>query len=98
MNCPKCHGTGMVPMYQLNHAHVEGALAGRPTQCDYEGCIDGIIHCCDGLQDEMIIPPPTKMCRWCYNKVDAERCFSSFSAEKGAWMCELCGKDVTDRH
>ena len=51
MNCPKCHGTGIIQMHQLNHAHVEGALALRPTKCDYEGCINGITHCCDGLTE-----------------------------------------------
>lgn len=49
MNCPKCHGTGMIQMRHLSHAHVEGALATRPVACDYEGCISGITHCCDGL-------------------------------------------------
>ena len=39
-------------MHQLEHAHVEGALAMRRVECDYDGCTSGIIHCCDGLQEE----------------------------------------------
>ena len=52
MNCPKCHGTGFILMHQLEHAHAEGALAMRRVECDYDGCTNGIIHCCDGLQEE----------------------------------------------
>ena len=32
--CPKCEDTGKIPMYKLNHAHVEGALATTLTDCD----------------------------------------------------------------
>lgn len=46
MLCPKCHGTGWI---KLN-------LAGPFRQdmvdmytCDYDGCVNGRVHCCDGL-------------------------------------------------
>ncbi len=52
MHCPKCHGKGVIPLYQLRYAHVEGSFAGRPTACDYVGCVNGIVHCCDGLTEE----------------------------------------------
>jgi|TARA_R100001086_G_scaffold36187_1_gene16316 hypothetical protein len=51
MMCPKCHGKGLVPMYMVEHVHIEGVLAGKLTKCDYDGCVNGIVHCCDGLQN-----------------------------------------------
>ncbi len=44
MLCPRCHGTGKLT----------GTIAGV-TQCyplipcDYDGCVQGHVHCCDGL-------------------------------------------------
>ena len=33
-DCPKCEDTGKIPMYKLEKAHVEGAIATRLTDCD----------------------------------------------------------------
>jgi hypothetical protein len=53
MHCPKCHGKGRIPMYQLENVQFTGSGANRLTQCDYEGCHGiGIIHCCEGLIEE----------------------------------------------
>ncbi len=49
MNCPKCNGKGVIPMYQLAAAHVEGAMALRLVECDYDGCHAGLVHCCDPI-------------------------------------------------
>ena len=45
MNCPKCHGTG-----RLSFAYTQRYKVGY--RCDYEGCMSGIIHCCDGIQEQ----------------------------------------------
>ena len=47
MLCPKCLGKGLIPLYRLEHAHVEGAAANRPVPCDYDGCHAGQVHCCE---------------------------------------------------
>ena len=43
MNCPKCNGTG-----RLSFPYTQRYKVGY--RCDYEGCMSGIIHCCDGVQ------------------------------------------------
>jgi hypothetical protein len=45
MNCPKCNGTG-----RLSFAYTQQYKVGY--RCDYEGCINGIVHCCDGIQEQ----------------------------------------------
>ena len=52
MNCPKCHGKGVIQMNRLDHARVEGAVGSRLVPCDYEGCHAGHTHCCDGLEED----------------------------------------------
>ena len=43
MNCPKCHGTGRTTFaYTVNYK--------VDSKCDYDGCVNGIVHCCDGVQ------------------------------------------------
>jgi hypothetical protein len=42
MNCPKCHGTGLV-LREFSQFSQKDFM----EHCDY-GCINGIIHCCDG--------------------------------------------------
>jgi hypothetical protein len=50
MNCPKCHGKAWIPMYRLDNAKIMGSMASYLVKCDYEGCVHGIVNCCDGLQ------------------------------------------------
>ena len=76
-------------MNQLTFAHVEGSYGNRLIPCDYEGCVNGIIHCCDGLEE----PPPLKQCQWCDKKVDSTECFAMYTGI--SLICEICGKDVT---
>ena len=50
MNCPKCRGAAMIPGRLLIVASTET----NPTQlypCDYEGCHQGLVHCCDGIAE-----------------------------------------------
>ena len=50
MNCPKCRGAAMIPGRLLIVASTET----NPNQlypCDYEGCHQGLVHCCDGIAD-----------------------------------------------
>jgi hypothetical protein len=50
MNCPKCSGAAMIPGRLLTVASTET----NPNQlypCDYEGCHQGLVHCCDGIAE-----------------------------------------------
>ena len=50
MNCPKCEGAAMIPGRLLIVASTET----NPNQlypCDYEGCHQGLVHCCDGIAE-----------------------------------------------
>ena len=50
MNCPKCRGAAMIPGRLLIVASTET----NPNQlypCDYEGCHQGLVHCCDGIAE-----------------------------------------------
>ena len=78
-------------MYQLQHAHVEGTMATRLVRCDYEGCIDGIVHCCDGVQEN--VGMQYKACKWCGELVNPEDCFCS--VKNGKWLCQICSKEVS---
>ncbi len=73
MNCPQCHGKG-----QINQ-----------MPCDYDGCHNGFIHCCDGDQVTY------KNCRWCNKLVNSEDCWALYTGV--SLVCELCGSDVTGR-
>ena len=45
MICPKCNGTGKVKFsYKQRYT--------AWNNCDYEGCVGGIINCCDGIQEQ----------------------------------------------
>jgi hypothetical protein len=37
-------------MYRLDNAKIMGSMASYLVKCDYEGCVHGIVNCCDGLQ------------------------------------------------
>ena len=43
MHCPKCNGTGKLKFSNTQRYRVEHS-------CDYDGCVNGIVHCCDGVQ------------------------------------------------
>ena len=43
MICPKCYGTGRLTLPHTVDYKVE-------FKCDYDGCVNGIVHCCDGVQ------------------------------------------------
>ena len=43
MTCPKCHGKGFVA-----HVFTHGFVSNDSLECDYPGCVGGIIHCCEG--------------------------------------------------
>ena len=43
MICPKCYGTGRITLPHTVDYKVE-------SKCDYDGCVNGIVHCCDGVQ------------------------------------------------
>ena len=43
MICPKCHGTGRITFAYTVNYKVE-------SKYDYDGCVNGIVHCCDGIQ------------------------------------------------
>ena len=43
MICPKCYGTGRITLPHRVDDKVE-------SKCDYDGCVNGIVHCCDGVQ------------------------------------------------
>ena len=43
MICPKCNGTGKNKFSYTQRYNVE-------YPCDYDGCVNGIVHCCDGIQ------------------------------------------------
>ena len=45
MLCPKCNGTGKVNFSYTKRYNVW-------NNCDYEGCVGGIINCCDGIQEQ----------------------------------------------
>ena len=45
MLCPKCHGTGKIKFSYTQRYNVL-------NNCDYEGCVGGIINCCDGVQEQ----------------------------------------------
>ena len=45
MICPKCNGTGKIKFSYTQRYNVL-------NNCDYEGCIEGTVHCCDGLQEQ----------------------------------------------
>ena len=45
MLCPKCNGTGKNKFSYTQRYAVWNI-------CDYEGCIAGTVHCCDGLQEQ----------------------------------------------
>lgn len=49
MICPKCHGVGSVPVRPDRDS--AGVRVGVAVPCDYPGCVDGIVHCCDGVQE-----------------------------------------------
>ena len=51
MICPKCNGTGKVKF-----SYTQRYTAWN--NCDYEGCVGGIINCCDGIQEQ----PDRKKC------------------------------------
>lgn len=79
MNCPQCHGKG-----QINQ-----------LPCNYNGCHNGFIHCCDGDKEMENQPQDSKYknCRWCNKIADVDRCWGVYT-EAGVF-CQLCGKDVT---
>ena len=89
MNCPKCHGKGTIRLNQLTFARIEGSHGNRPILCDYEGCVNGIVNCCDGLEEQILLKP----CQWCGEKVDSEECFAMYTGV--SLICEICGKDVS---
>ena len=41
MLCPKCNGTGKLKFSYTQRYKVL-------NNCDYEGCVCGIVNCCDG--------------------------------------------------
>ena len=45
MTCPKCNGTGKVKYSYTQRYNVL-------NNCDYEGCVGGIINFCDGIQEQ----------------------------------------------
>ena len=45
MLCPKCNGTGKVKFSYTQRYNVL-------NNCDYEGCVGGVVHCCDGIQEQ----------------------------------------------
>jgi len=45
MLCPKCHGTGKIKFSYTQRYTVF-------NNCDYEGCVGGIVNCCDGIQEQ----------------------------------------------
>ena len=50
MNCPKCRGAAMIPGRLLIVASPDTT----PNQLypgDYEGCHQGLVHCCDGIAE-----------------------------------------------
>jgi DnaJ-class molecular chaperone len=47
MMCPQCHGHGRVRQRRLDL----GGFYWLELPCPYDGCINGIVHCCDGLQN-----------------------------------------------
>ena len=47
MICPKCHGTGKIS-FSYTVRYKVGSI------CDYEGCVEGIVHCCDGIQAQPV--------------------------------------------
>ena len=46
MICPKCNGTGKNKFSYTQRYNVE-------YPCDYDGCVNGIVHCCDGVQAQL---------------------------------------------
>ena len=47
MMCPQCHGHGRIRQRPLDL----GGFYWLELPCPYDGCVNGIIHCCDGLQN-----------------------------------------------
>ena len=45
MICPKCNSTGKVKFSYTQRYNVLNI-------CNYEGCVGGIINCCDGVQEQ----------------------------------------------
>ena len=45
MICPKCNGTGKVKF-----SYTQRYTAWN--NCDYEGCVGGVVHCCEGIQEQ----------------------------------------------
>ena len=43
MICPKCNGTG-----KNKFSYTQRYTAWN--NCDYEGCVGGIVNCCEGVQ------------------------------------------------
>ena len=48
MICPKCNGTG-----KNKFSYTQRYTAWN--NCDYEGCVGGIINCCDGIQEQPLV-------------------------------------------
>ena len=45
MICPKCNGTGKVKFSYTQRYNVLNI-------CNYEGCVEGIVNCCNGIQEQ----------------------------------------------
>ena len=51
--CPKCHGTGLIRVTRtIVKSPNATALRSFETRCDYEGCVGGVVYCCEGDQAE----------------------------------------------
>ena len=49
MICPQCHGRGSILLVIErfgNHETVE------ILRCPYVGCVNGWVHCCDGIREQ----------------------------------------------
>lgn len=57
MICPRCHGSGWVFWHPPDVPFSQTFADLYP--CDYEGCVNGHVHCCDGLTEQPEPPGET---------------------------------------